>query len=298
MKKIPLSASGPQMKDFVSSAAPTWCEGCGNYGIWSALKQVLVELKLQPWQVLLCFDVGCHGNMADKLLGYRIHGLHGRVIPLAAGAKLANPGLPVIAVGGDGASFSEGVGHLVHAVRSNYPITLLMHNNANYGLTTGQASALTKKGERMNSSPNGIPEETLNSMDFVFSLKPTFVARAFSGNVPQMVQIMKAAITHRGFAYVDILQACPSYNHFATQEWLEEHCYSVQESKKKYDTSDFDLARKTAVDTSKKIATGILYQAKAVPDFIERLQPRKNRKTTPVEEVAITDISRWMERFI
>jgi len=286
---------GAAMKEYASANPCTWCDGCGNYGIWGATKLALTEIGLKPWQVLLCFDVGCHGNGSDKIGGYRFHGLHGRVLPLSAGASLANPRVPVIAFGGDGASFSEGVGHLVHAVRSNYQMTFVMHNNANYGLTTGQASALTWQGQPMNSSPNGIPEETLNSMDFVFSLRPTFVARGFSGNIPQLTAILKAAIKHRGFAYVDVLQACPTYNKFATHEWLLEHCYDA--NAEGHDSKNLELARKIAVDTSKRVATGILYQTEEIPAFHERLKPRQGVKTTPVEEVKIVDVSQWLKEF-
>ena len=289
-------SNGPRMQDYACDNLCTWCDGCGDYGIWTAAKRALVSLGLKPWQVLLCYDVGCHGNMSDKLLGYRFHGLHGRVLPLAAGAALANPKVPVIAFGGDGASFSEGVGHLVHAVRSNYPMTFVMHNNANYGLTTGQASALTWQGQLMNSSPNGMPEETLNSMDFVFALQPTFVARGFSGNIPQLTELLKAAIRHRGFAYVDVLQACPTYNRFATHEWLLEHCYDA--NAEGHDPKNFEKARKLAVDTSKRIATGILYQTEDIPSFQERLKPRQGVKTTPVEEVKIVDVIEWLKEFV
>lgn len=284
------------MSHFGSPNPCTWCDGCGDYGIWTAVKRALVELQIPPHSVLLCYDVGCHGNMSDKLAGYRFHGLHGRVIPFAAGAKLANPRIPVIAHGGDGACFSEGVGHLVHAIRSNYPMTFILHNNANYGLTTGQASALTWQGQRMNASPNGIPEATLPSMDFVFSLQPTFVARGFSGNIPQMVQILKAAIQHRGFAFVDMLQACPTYNKFATHEWLLAHVYDVAEEK--HDPSDFAKARAIAVDTSKRISTGVLYQNKDVPSFYERLKPREGSKTVPTEEVKNVDVSTYMDELV
>ncbi len=282
------------MKDYSCATQCTWCDGCGDYGIWTALKRALVELNISPHGVLLCYDVGCHGNMSDKLLGYRFHGLHGRVLPFAAGAKLANMHLPVLAFGGDGASFSEGIGHLVHAVRSNYPIVFVLHNNGNYGLTTGQASALTPQGQPMTASPNGIPEQTLPSMDFIFSLEPTFVARGFSGNIAEMSEILKAAIKHRGFAFVDMLQACPTYNHFATHEYLLERCYTIEN----HDTSDFQKARALAVDTSKKIATGILYQNENVPNFYERLVPRQGKKTTLVEEVEVRDVSTLMKNFV
>jgi 2-oxoglutarate ferredoxin oxidoreductase subunit beta len=227
--------------------------------------------------------------MSDKILGYRFHGLHGRVIPLAAGAKIANPKLTVIALGGDGASFSEGIGHLVHGIRSNYDITFILHNNANYGLTTGQASALTPRGQRMNSSPDGIPEHPLNSMDFVFSLEPTFVARGFNGAIEQLTTILKAAIEHRGFSYVDVLQACPTYNRFATHEYLLERCFDVAEEG--YDSTDAHRARALAVDTTGRIATGVLYRQSAIPTFMHQLASRGDVETTLVEEVDLRDVA-------
>ncbi len=294
MKKISLHTGAPTMGDYACTNKCTWCDGCGDYGIWTATKRALIESGIAPHGVLLCYDVGCHGNASDKLLGYRFHGLHGRVLPFAAGAKLANPKLPVMAFGGDGASFSEGVGHLVHAIRSNYPIVFILHNNANYGLTLGQASSLTWQDTPMNTSPNGIPEHTLPSMDFVFSLQPTFVARGFSGNIPQMTEIMKAALKHRGFAFVDLLQACPTWNKFATHEYLLERCTPVQN----HDTSDFAKARALAVDTSKTIATGVLYQREDIPHFYERLVPRQGKETTAVEEVKIMDVTAMMRAFM
>jgi 2-oxoglutarate ferredoxin oxidoreductase subunit beta len=282
------------MSDYSSCNSCTWCDGCGDYGIWTATKRALVELKIHPWQTLLCFDVGCHGNASDKLGGYRFHGLHGRVIPLASGAAIANPDLPVIAFGGDGACFSEGTGHLVHAIRSNYDLTFVLHNNANYGLTTGQASSLTWQEQPMNTSPHGIPEKTLPSMDFVFSLEPTFVARGFSGDIAQLTEIFKAAIEHPGFAFVDVLQACPTYNKFATHEWLLERCTPMGEG---HDPSDLAAARSLAVDTSDKIATGVLYQKKD-SHFYDRLASRNGIKTLPVEEVEKIDVSKWMGDFL
>ncbi len=298
MEKISLDTGSfvPLIKEYGCATKCTWCDGCGDYGIWTAVKRALAASGLHPWQVLLCYDVGCHGNGSDKLQGYRFHGLHGRVLPFAAGAKLANHKLPVMAFGGDGASFSEGIGHLVHAIRSNYPIMFVLHNNANYGLTTGQASALTWQGQPMNTAPNGIPEQTLPSMDFVFSLEPTFVARGFSGNIAQMTKIFQAALKHRGFAFVDILQACPTYNHFATHEYLLERCYDANDEG--HDPSDFAKARALATDTSKRIATGILYQNEKQPSFYEQLVPRKDVTTTCVEEVGKKDVSALWKDFV
>lgn len=281
--------TAPTLSEYYSEIKCTWCEGCGNYGIWTAVKQALVELRLHPWQVCLCYDIGCHGSGSDKIQGYRFHGIHGRVIPFAAGAKLANMKLPVIAFAGDGGSFSEGVGHLVHGLRSNYPITFVLHNNADYGLTTGQASALTWQGQKMTMSPNGMPERTLASMDFVFSLAPTFVARGFTGDIKLMTRVLRAAIQHRGFAYVDMLQACPTYNHFATHEYLMDRYFDANDEG--HDPSDLKRAKMLATQTDERIACGILYQREDIPNFYERLFPRQGLETTCVEEVRKYDVS-------
>ena len=282
--------------EYYSDTRCTWCDGCGNYGIWTAVKYALTGLNLHPWQVCLCYDVGCHGNGSDKIQGYRFHGLHGRVIPFAAGAKLANMKIPVIAFAGDGATFSEGVGHLVHALRSNYPITFVLHNNANYALTTGQATSLTWQGQHMNMSPNGIPERTLPSMDFIFSLEPTFVARGFSGDIELMARILKAAIQHRGFAFVEMLQACPTYDHFATHEYLLERYFDANADG--HDPSDLQQAKILAAQAQDRIACGILYQREDIPDFYERLIPRQGLQTTCVEEVRKYDVSEYWQGLV
>src|ERR1700722_10307737 len=282
--------------DYYSETPCTWCAGCGDYGIWTAVKSALVELHWHPWQVCLCYDVGCHGNGSDKIQGYRFHGLHGRVIPFAAGAKLANMNVPVIAFGGDGATFSEGVGHLVHGLRSNYPITFVLHNNANYGLTTGQASSLTWQDQPMNTSPHGIPEQTLASMDFIFSLKARFVARGFSGDINLRTRILKAAIQHRGFAFVGMLQACPSYNHFATHEYLLDRYFDANANG--HDSSNLQQAKALATQVKNRVACGILYQREDIPDFYNRLIPRQGLETTCVEEVRRYDVSEYWKELV
>jgi 2-oxoglutarate/2-oxoacid ferredoxin oxidoreductase subunit beta len=288
---ITQKATRPALSEYYSERQCTWCDGCGNYGIWTAVKSALVDLNLHPSQVCLCYDVGCHGNGSDKIGGYRFHGLHGRVIPFAAGAKLANMKIPVIAFGGDGATFSEGIGHLVHGLRSNYPITFVLHNNANYGLTTGQATSLTWQGEPMNTSPNGMPERTLDSMEFIFSLNPTFVARGFSRDIKLMTRILKAAIQHRGFAFVDMLQACPTYDHFATHEYLLDRYFDANAAG--HNSNDLQQAKIIATQVHERIACGILYQRDDIPDFHERLIPRLGLETTCVEEVRKYDVSEY-----
>jgi 2-oxoglutarate/2-oxoacid ferredoxin oxidoreductase subunit beta len=294
--KTELEITSRALSEYYSETEGTWCDGCGNYGIWTAVKYALADLKLHPWQVCLCYDVGCNGNGSDKVEGYRFHGLHGRVIPFAAGAKLANMNIPVIAFGGDGGTFSEGIGHLVHGLRSNYPITFVLHNNANYGLTTGQASSLTWQDQPMNTSPNGVPERTLASMDLIFSLEPTYVARGFSGDIKMTTRILTAAIQHRGFAYVEILQACPTYNHFATHNYLLDRYFDVNAAG--HDPSDLERAKTLATQTEERIPCGILYQREDVPHFYERLIPRVGVESTCVEEVRKYDIAEFCKELL
>src|ERR1700747_1774611 len=177
-------------------------------------------------------------------------------IPFAAGAKLANMKVPVIAFGGDGATFSEGIGHLIHGLRSNYPIPFVLHKNANFGLTPGQASSLTPQGQPMNTSPNGIPEHTLANMNLIFSLNPTFVARGFSGDIKLMTRILKAAIPPPRFASVEMLQACPTYNHFATHEHLLDRYFDA--NAEGHESGNLSQAKAIAPQVQDRIACGIL----------------------------------------
>ncbi|MFS8130568.1 MAG: thiamine pyrophosphate-dependent enzyme [Candidatus Dojkabacteria bacterium] len=275
-----------KVSDYTSSNQPNWCGGCGDYAIWSAIKRALVELNISNHEVLLCFDIGCNGNMSDKIKGYRIHSLHGRVLPLAAGAKLANPNVKVIAFAGDGATYSEGLNHFVNSVKSNYPITFLVHDNGNYGLTTGQASATTPEHAPRTASPDGPTSSRLNPIELALTCSPGFVARGFSGNIRQLVEIFKEAIMYqdKGFAYVDILQSCPTYNKETTHDWYLQRVFDIKDNKN-YDLHDLKQAKEIGTDMENKIATGVLYKNEAIPSYLNRLEYRKDYKTTLVEEV-------------
>ncbi len=272
------------LKDYYSENIYTWCTNCGNYGIAAATKRALVAENIVPKDTFMCFDIGCNGNGSDKIGGYRLHGLHGRVIPVATGAALANRKMTVIASGGDGATLSEGIGHLVHAIRSNYNITFLMHNNCNYGLTTGQASASTRPGIPMNSSPDGTTADTMNFMNFVLSLGASFAARTFSGNVDQMTEVIRAGIRHIGFSVVEILQNCPTYNKDTTHEWYQNRVYDTIELND-FDNTNLDSALNISKDMSERIATGILYVNPNSVPFDQRLENRKGYTTELVDEV-------------
>lgn len=296
------SHPGVSIENYNSEIQPTWCGGCGNYGIWAALKRALVELGLKPHEVLLAFDIGCNGNMSDKIRGYRIHSLHGRVLPLAAAAKIANPRVKVIAMAGDGATYSEGINHFVNTIRNNYPITFIVHNNGNYGLTTGQASATTPQGAKRTANIDGPTASTLNPIDLALSLEPSFIARSFSGEIKHMTEVIKAGILHqdKGFAFIDMLQACPTYNYETTHNWYYERIKNINEYQN-YDRSDINQARQVSdIFKNKEIAVGVLYENKKALSYLQRLEYRTKgawAKTTTVEEVQKYDVSKYLEAY-
>lgn len=289
--------TGVNYADYYSDNIYTWCTNCGNYGIEAALKRALVDKHIHPRDVLLSFDIGCHGNGSDKLGGYRFHGLHGRVIPFASGAALANKEITVIASGGDGGTLSEGIGHLVHAIRSNYNFTFILHNNSNYGLTTGQASSTTKQDVSMNSSPDGVTADTMNVMEFVLSLNPSFAARSFSGNVKHMTEVFKAGIDHKGFSFIEIMQDCPTYNKETPHKWYMDRVYDVSEVKN-YDNADIRKAKDIAEELEEKIAIGVLYQDKSRKSFYDRQKNREGVETELVDEVKGHSIERLLKKFM
>lgn len=279
---------------YESNEKITWCSGCGDIGVRMALIRALALEELDRQQVALFYDIGCHGSEADKIGAYTFHGLHGRVLSAAAGATLANRNMKIIAEAGDGGTLSEGPGHLIHAVRSNYKMLFILHNNENYGLTTGQPSATSRQGYKMNSAPDGAPIPPLNAAELVFSLKPTFVARAFSGDVKHMTEMIRAGLNHNGFAFLEIMQMCPTYNKATPSEWYWERIQRLDQIDG-YDSTDMEMARKACMDLDEKISMGILYQDKNSQSFYDRLKSREGVSTSPIEEVTHHDISSFLE---
>ncbi len=287
-----------QYNTFTSPNKATWCSGCGNFGIFSAINRALVLEQILPHNVLMCFDVGCNGNGADKINTYTIHGLHGRSLALSPACAMANGKMTVIATGGDGSTFSEGINHLIHAVRNNYKMVFICHNNNNYGLTTGQASSTTKPGNAMNSSPIGNLSEQLNSLQLILSLNPSWVGRSFSGNINHMTKMIREAINHKGFAYLEIMQVCPTYNKFTPQEWYWDKIVDVEDLKteQNYDNTDIWQARKLVDDLDKRLAIGLIYHNPKILDYLSKTN-RSEAKTELVEEVREYDISQLLTEF-
>ncbi|KXK26487.1 MAG: 2-oxoglutarate oxidoreductase subunit KorB [candidate division WS6 bacterium OLB20] len=285
----------PTVAEYNSPVMPTWCPGCGDFAIWSAIKQALVAEGFGPKDVLICFDIGCNGNMADKINAYVYKGLHGRVIPAAAGAKLANQGMPVLAIAGDGGTFDEGMQHFVHSIRSDYDITFIVHNNCDFGLTTGQPTPTTWEGQVMNSAPWGVVEKRLNPVKLALSLGASFVARGFTGNLPQLVSLIRSGITHKGFSYVDVLQHCPTYNHFQDHHWLSERVYDVATKEDYRNERDYAYSISEIADDG--VATGILYQDKESQSYMQQLPYRKEYSSNLIDEVKGYDISASLAEF-
>lgn len=207
---------------------PTWCPGCGDFGIWGAIKQALTELALPEEQLVIVFDIGCSGNMADFLRVYGFHSLHGRSVPIAEGIKLANHGLKVLVIGGDGGIYGEGMGHFIASCRGNHNITLLVHNNQIYGLTKGQSSPTTTKGVKTKSTPQGLIEMPVNPVALALSLNGTWVGRSYAGDIPYTKNMVKKAIMHPGFALLDVYQPCVTYNKLNTHLWFQQRVYKLE----------------------------------------------------------------------
>lgn len=280
---------------FESDEKLTWCGGCGNYGIRNAMQRALTMSGFGLRNTMFYYDIGCNGNASDKTSAFSFHGLHGRVLPLAAGGALANLKIKTIASAGDGATMSEGVNHLVHAVRSNYPMVFLLHNNQNYGLTTGQGSATTKKGYAMNGSPDGVMLEPMNPSEFIMTLNPSFVARTFSGDVRHMTEIFKRALQHDGFAFIEILQSCPTYNKATPNVWFWDRIYDVS-TVEGYDVSNIEMAKKAVADIYEKIAVGLIYHDKDAVSFDKKMSQRAGVASELSEEVKHYPIDKFLDK--
>jgi 2-oxoglutarate ferredoxin oxidoreductase subunit beta len=266
---------------------PAWCPGCGNFGILKALTEVLAELRIAPHEVLIVSGIGQAGKTPHYMQCNTFNGLHGRTLPVATAARLANHSMLVIAVAGDGDCYGEGGNHLLHAIRRNVNVKLFVHNNQIYGLTKGQASPTTAEGTRTKTQPFGVPSEQLNPMALAVALDASFAARGFSGSGNHLRGLMKAAIRHEGFALLDILQPCVTFNKVNTFAWYKERTYHLEEG---YDPGDRLAAFERSLEFGDRIPLGILYLRarptleahipviRDTPLVRQRFDPKRGRK--------------------
>jgi len=237
---------------------PAWCPGCGNFGILNALNSALIEMEIEPHQVLLVSGIGQAGKLPHYTRGNVFNSLHGRPVPPAIGAKIANSELVVIAVSGDGDAYGEGGNHFLHAARRNHDITYLVHNNQVYGLTKGQASPTSDVGFITKTTPYGATNP-VNPVALAIISGASFVSRGFAGDTNHLASLIKMGITHRGFALIDILQPCVSFNHKNTYQWYKERVYKLEDLR--YDPGDKKAALEKGLEWGDKIATGVIYKA-------------------------------------
>jgi 2-oxoglutarate/2-oxoacid ferredoxin oxidoreductase subunit beta len=246
------------MIDLQTPHLPTWCPGCGDYGILAALKMALVSENIDMNNAVIVYGIGCSGNMANLIKAYGFHGLHGRAVPVAEGVKMANKDLHVFVTGGDGDGYGIGLSHFVHAARRNFNITYLVHDNQIYGLTTGQFSPTTEEGVITKTSPAGNIDTPVNPITLAISTGATFVARGFAGDGINLVNIIRAAINHKGFSLVDIAQPCVTFNHHNTYDWFKERLYPLESVN--HDSHDKVQAFTRALEWGEKVPWGIFYQ--------------------------------------
>jgi 2-oxoglutarate ferredoxin oxidoreductase subunit beta len=282
-----------KLTDLKTEVFVDWCPGCGDFGILAALQMALVELAVEPHRVVIVSGIGCSGKVPHFVKVNGVHTLHGRPLPFAQGIKIANPELEVIAVGGDGDGLGIGAGHFVNVGRRNIDMAYLVHDNGVYGLTKGQASPTLRRGLRVKAIPKPNINDAVNPVELAVACGFTFVARGYAYDTKHLKEIIKQAVQHRGLAFVDILQPCPTFNDINTKEWYggqdridpktgkpQPRVYVLE--------SEFDpivhneseeYAKKiAAIDKSQewgdRIPIGVFYKNELVPTLQQRIEQR------------------------
>lgn len=246
------------LADLKTPCDPNWCPGCGNLPLWAAFKNAAVEQGWDNTNTAIVAGIGCHGHIINFTKITSFEGLHGRPVPVATGVKLANNDLNVFVFTGDGDSLGEGGNHFIHACRRNHDISIFLHDNGLYALTTGQTSPASPHGFVSKSTPDGNLDNPLNPMVLAIAAGATFVARAYAGDIKHVTELMIAANEHKGLALVDILQPCVTFNKQFTHEFFRENTYKLGED---YDSTDKTAAFVKAQEFGlKQIPLGIFYK--------------------------------------
>ena len=260
------------IKDYDSDVENKWCPGCGNFGILAAMKDALAVQGISPEKILIISGIGQAAKTPHYLKCNLFHALHGRALPLATGAKIANHELTILVNSGDGDCYGEGGNHFMHAVRRNIDLALLVHNNKVYGLTKGQASPTSDVGMTTKIQSDGVISETFNPLSVALALGAGFVARSFSGKTEHLSKIIQEGIKHKGFSLIDILQPCVSYNHVNTFDWYKKRVYDLSEEG--YIPDGFNRAMEISRMWGDKIPMGIIYQ-KEKPSYTDKINKLK-----------------------
>lgn len=237
---------------------PAWCPGCGNFAILKTFRETMAELGIAPHQFTIVSGIGQAAKFPHYTKCNTFNGLHGRSLPVATGLKLANHEMLVMAVAGDGDCYGEGGNHLMHTMRRNVGVKLFVHDNQVYGLTKGQASPTTAEGTMTKNQPFGVLSEPLSPLAMAVALDCSFVARTFAGDAEHLKSMVKAAIAHKGFSLVDILQPCVSFNQVNTYDWYRQRVYRIEPD---YNPEDRIAAFAKALEWGDRIPIGIIYRS-------------------------------------
>ena len=257
------------MKELSTYAKNTWCPGCGNFAILSSIKAVLNILNEEGFpleKVVLVSGIGCHAKIVDYINLNSFYAIHGRVVPVATGIELANPDLKVIGFAGDGDAYGEGLEHLIFAAKRNIDITMIIHNNRVYGLTTGQYTPTSPLGFKGRSTPRGTKELPLNPLELMLSSGATFVARGYSHGIDLLKKILREAIIHKGFAFVDVLQVCVTF--FNLYEYYNERVYELKDHNPQDYGQALNKVKEWNYNSDAPIPLGTFYK-REIPSFDE-----------------------------
>jgi len=264
-----------------------WCPGCGDFGILSSIQQALFQLQIPPYRVAMISGIGCSGKTPHYIDTYGLHTLHGRALPVATGAKLANNQLTVVAVGGDGDGYGIGAGYFVNSGRRNVDMTYIVFNNGVYGLTKGQASPTLAKGLKTKSMPEASIQEGVNPIALALGAGYTWIGRGYALDVKTLVSLMVQAINHKGTSFLDVFQTCPVYNDLRTKEWYAGEDIGRARIRKLDADPEWDpvvkdptsideivekkgLALRASYETGDSLAVGVFYSI-TLPTYDEQL---------------------------
>ncbi len=246
--------NNPTPKDYKSEVKPTWCPGCGDFGVLNAAYRGLAGLKLAPDETVVVSGIGCSSRFPHFMKTFGFHTVHGRALPVAQGLKMARPDLTVVAVGGDGDFFSIGAGHLLHAALRNIDITVIVMDNEIYGLTKGQTSPTSPQGHVTKSTPYGLLASQFNPLATVLTLNVSFVARGYSAKPKELAALIEKGIQHKGFSFIHVLSPCPTFYH-TFDAWDA----SVTQIPAEHDITNRTQAMALAMETKKQYI-GLLYE--------------------------------------
>ena len=259
------------MKDFKPEVPPDWCPGCGDFGVLNALFQACAEIDLPPRELLVVSGIGCSSNLPGFIRAYGVHSLHGRALPFATGAKLANHAMTVIATGGDGDGYGIGLNHFIQAMRRNINVTYIVMNNEIYGLTTGQVSPTSETGMKTKTTPHGNLERMLNPMALALASGCGYIARGFSGQPKHLMKLYVDGIRHPGFALIDVFSPCVTFNKVQTYDWFRKRVYKLEDTD--HDPTNFHGAMDKALEWGEKIPIGLFYRNPNPPPSLHAQDP-------------------------